>query len=129
MRIALSSGAARTVEPAITATPGHAIANFRCASAFLTRMSQAMERDLYVRLSGEGISRLMSAEIIDEWEDGFMIRSEEVLPTGPGRTYYVEEGDHIVALDIPRPPQSEGPFDYAAQIDRSDVRPVSVLTS
>jgi hypothetical protein len=84
-----------------------------------------MEQDLYVKLSGEGISRVMSAEIIDRWEDGCLIRSEEVLPVAVGRTYYVEEGEDLVAVTFPVSEKSDGPFDYPAQKDRSDVRPIA----
>lgn len=84
-----------------------------------------MEQDLYVKLTGEGISRVTSAEIIDRWEDGCLIRAEEALPAATGRTYYVEEGENLVAVSLHLHENSAGPVDYAAQKDRSDIRPLA----
>ncbi|WP_367872061.1 hypothetical protein [Luteolibacter sp. Populi] len=84
-----------------------------------------METDIYVREAEKGITLLMGAEIIDTWEDGCLVRSEEKLPAGGH--YYVEEGDQLVALSLPPPRQDRGPYDYAAQKDRSDIRPVPSL--
>jgi hypothetical protein len=70
---------------------------------------------------------VMGAEIVDEWEDGCLIRSEEILPVALGQTYYVKEGDDLVAVTFPVSSASESPFDYAARKDRSDIRPRSAL--
>jgi hypothetical protein len=81
-----------------------------------------MDNDVYVKEPGNGLVRMAGAEIIDTWEDGCLIRSEEALPEETGRNYYVEEGGHLVAVHLPPPRQEQGPFDYAAQKVRTDTR-------
>lgn len=81
-----------------------------------------MDNDVYVKEPGNGIIRMAGAEIIDTWENGCLIRSEEVLPEEAGRSYYVEEGGHLVAVHFSRARQEQGPFDYSAQKDRTDTR-------
>lgn len=81
-----------------------------------------MDNDVYVKEPGNGIVRVAGAEIIDTWENGCLIRAEEVLPEEAGRTYFVEDGGHLVAVHFPPARQTQGPFDYAAQKDRTDTR-------
>ncbi|WP_035604294.1 hypothetical protein [Haloferula sp. BvORR071] len=87
-----------------------------------------MDNDVYVREAANGLERLMSAEIVDTWEDGCLIRSEEALSMEPGTSYYVEEGDHLVAVHFGESREAQGPFDYAAQKDRTDVRRLPSLS-
>ena len=86
-----------------------------------------MDNDVYVKEAANGLVRLMSAEIIDTWEDGCLIRSEEALPAESGKNYYVEEGDHLVAVHFGAARETRGPYDYAAQKDRTDVRRLPTL--
>jgi hypothetical protein len=81
-----------------------------------------MDNDVYVKEPGNGIVRMAGAEIIDTWEDGCLIRSEEVLPEEVGRSFFVEEGGHLVAVHFSPARQQQAPFDYAAQKDRTDTR-------
>lgn len=82
-----------------------------------------MKPDVYVRSWENGLSRLRGAEIIDEWENGFRIRSEVRLPNLPGTGYYVVEGENLVAIRLGRS-DGQGPFDYPAEKEPSDVRPL-----
>ena len=88
-----------------------------------------MENDVYVKNAGNGVALLLSAEIIDTWEDGCLIRSEEALSTEAGKHYYVEEADQLVSVHFTHPHNAspQPPFDYPAQKDRSDVRRVPSL--
>ena len=88
-----------------------------------------METDIYVREAEKGVTLLMGAEIIDTWEDGCLIRSEEVLPEEVGRNYYVEEDGHLVAVHLPAARQEQGPYDYAVQKDRTDTRKLPALSA
>jgi hypothetical protein len=83
-----------------------------------------MNSEVYVRNSLTGFAPQLGAEIVDEWEGGCLIRSEEPLPTGDGIGYYVVEGPSLVAVKLPPVDGSQGPFDYAAEKDRSDIREV-----
>ena len=88
-----------------------------------------MDKDVYVKEPGNGIVRMAGAEIIDTWEDGCLIRSEEVLPEEVGRNYYVEEDGHLVAVHLPAARQEQGPYDYAVQKDRTDTRKLPALSA
>ncbi len=82
-----------------------------------------MNAEIYVRESEKGIARQLGAEVIDEWKGGRRIRSEEPLKSLPFVTYYVAEGGVLVAVELGEP-SGEGPYDYAAEIDTSDTRPL-----
>jgi hypothetical protein len=88
-----------------------------------------METDVYVKEPGNGIVRIAGAEIIDMWEAGCLIRSEEELPEEAGRNYYVEEDGHLVAVHFPAARQQQGPFDYAAQKVRTDTRKLPAVSA
>lgn len=81
-----------------------------------------MDNDVYVKEPGNGIIRMAGAEIIDTWEDGCLIRSDEALPEEAGRTYFVEEGGLLVAVHFSPARQEQAPYDYAAQKVRTDTR-------
>jgi hypothetical protein len=83
-----------------------------------------MNREVYVRHSATGFAPQLGAEVVDEWDGGCLIRSEEPLSVEDGSSYYVVEGRSLVAVKLPPVDQSEGPFDYAAEKDRSDIREV-----
>lgn len=83
-----------------------------------------MDTAVYVRVSGEGIGMVMGAEIVDDWEGGCLIRAEEPLEPAPGRDYYVADGDELVAVRFDPAAAGQGPYDYAADKDRSDTRPL-----
>jgi hypothetical protein len=89
-------------------------------SAILRSMNTAV----YVRKAGEGIALAAGAEIIEAWEGGCLIRSEERLESPPGVTYYVAEGNDLVAVKFPPSEADAAPFDYPAEMDRSDTRTV-----
>lgn len=61
-------------------------------------------------------------EVIDDWEGGCLIRADEPLPDGPGSTCFIVESDALVGLRLPSFPSGNGPFEYVAEKDRSDVR-------
>lgn len=79
-----------------------------------------MNTAVYVRRSGEAIALEAGAEIIEAWEGGCLIRSEGPLEASPGVSYYVADGDEFVAVRFPVAEAKEAPFDYAAELDRSD---------
>ena len=83
-----------------------------------------MDTAVYVRRSGEGIALAAGAEIIERWEGGCLIRSEERLDSPPGVTYYVADGKDLVAVKFPPSEADAPPFDYPAELDRSDTRTV-----
>ena len=82
-----------------------------------------MDTGVYIRRSHEDVALFPAAEVIDDWDNGCLIRSEEKIEPSPDDAYYVVEGDQeLVALKF-SPSDTEGPpFDYAAQKDRSDTR-------
>ena len=86
------------------------------------RFTDAMDTGVYIRRSHEGIALLPGAEIIDDWDGGCLIRSEEKLESPPGVAYYVTEGDQLVAVKFPPAHSETAPYDYAADKDRSDIR-------
>jgi hypothetical protein len=83
-----------------------------------------MKPEVFVRDSQKGFAVLMGAEVVDDWEGGCMIRSEERLLQPPGTRFYVTEGDSVIAVKLTSPDQQRPPFDYPAEKDRSDVRPL-----
>jgi hypothetical protein len=80
-----------------------------------------MNTEVYIREGGTGIRHHLGAEVVDEWEDGCLIRSEERLETAPFISYYIVEGQALVAVKLGEP-SGTGPFDYSVELDRSDVR-------
>ena len=74
-----------------------------------------------------GFVLLEGVELLDQWEGGCLIRTETLLPDGPADTCYVLEGNVLVALRFPYPPKGNGPYDYAAEKDHSDIRVVPVF--
>lgn len=83
-----------------------------------------MRTEVFVRDSQKGFILQLGAEVVDEWENGCMIRSEERLHQPPGTRFYVIEGDSVVAVRLTSPGQKHPPFDYPAEKDRSDIRPM-----
>lgn len=61
-------------------------------------------------------------EVVDDWGDGCLIRSEEPLSRESGDTCFVAERDALVALRITTLPAGMGPFEYIAEKDYSDMR-------
>jgi len=45
-----------------------------------------MDTGVYIRRSSEGIALLPGAEVIEDWDGGCLIRSEEKLGSPPGVT-------------------------------------------
>jgi len=66
-------------------------------------------------------------EVIDDWGDGCLIRSEEPLSDDVGDMCFVAEGDALVALRLPPMPAGVGPFEYLAEKDYSDIRMAHVF--
>jgi hypothetical protein len=81
-----------------------------------------MDTGVYIRRSNEGIALLPGAEIVNDWDGGCLIRSEEKLESPPGVAYYVTEGEQLIAVKFPPANTGTAPFDYAADKDRSDTR-------
>jgi len=81
-----------------------------------------MDTGVYVRKPGEGIQLLAGAEVIDDWDSGCLIRSEEKIESAPGVDYYVAEGEQLVGVKFSAVEDDTAPFDYAADKDRSDTR-------
>ena len=90
-------------------------------------MKTILHPEVYVRDGRGGFILRDGAEIVDEWQGGCLVRSEDRLPTGPAETCYVIEGEVLVALRLPADPTGHGPFDYAAEKDRSDMRLIPVF--
>ena len=82
-----------------------------------------MNTDVYIREAEGGFTRRLGAEVIEEWETGRMIRSESRLESEPFISYYIVDGESLSAVKL-GPAKGEGPFDYAAEIDPSDTRPL-----
>jgi hypothetical protein len=83
-----------------------------------------MKTEVFVRDSQKGFTLQLGAEVVDEWETGCMIRSEGRLLQPQGTRFYVAEGDSVVAVKLTSPDQKHPPFDYPAEKDRSDIRPM-----
>lgn len=83
-----------------------------------------MNTEVFIRESQKGFTVQPGAEVVDEWEGGCMIRSEERLHQPPGTRFYVAEGDSVIAVKLTSPGQKRPPFDYPAEKDRSDIRPL-----
>lgn len=77
--------------------------------------------EIYIRESEAGITRPLGAKIVDRWESAIRIRSEVELERKDFLTYFLEEGEALVALKLGEP-EGDGPYDYVGEIDRSDVR-------
>ncbi|MCW1923092.1 hypothetical protein OKA05_11055 [Luteolibacter arcticus] len=67
------------------------------------------------------------AEVLNDWGDGCLIRSDELVSTEPADTCFVAEGDALVALRFPQLPVGVGPFEYLAEKDYSDIRITSIF--
>jgi hypothetical protein len=87
-----------------------------------------MDTGLYIRRFNESIALLPGAEIIDDWDGGCLIRSEEKLESPPGVAYYVTEGDQLVGVKFPPAENETAPYDYSADKDRSDTRALADAT-
>jgi len=88
-----------------------------------------MDTGVYIRRSNEGIVVLPAAEVIEDWEGGCLIRSEEKLESSPDVTYYVAEGDQLIAVNFPSGGVETAPFDYVADKDRSDTREIALVAA
>ena len=87
---------------------------------------RAMDTGVYIRRSHEAIELVPAAEVIEAWEGGCLIRSEEKLESSPSATYYVIEADQLVAVKLSSAEAKAAPFDYAADKDRSDTRALAL---
>ena len=83
---------------------------------------RTMDTGVYIRRSHEDVALVPGAEVIDDWDDGCLIRSEEKIEPSPDDGYYVVEGEQLVAVKFSPSDTATPPFDYAAQKDRSDTR-------
>jgi hypothetical protein len=85
-------------------------------------MITILHPEIYMRDGRGGFLLKEGVEIVDDWGDGCLIRSEEPLSGESGDTCFMAEGEALVALRIPQMPAGVGPFEYLAQKDYSDIR-------
>ncbi|HEY1122200.1 MAG TPA: hypothetical protein VGE67_11395 [Haloferula sp.] len=85
-------------------------------------MSTILHTEIYMRDGRGGFLLRDGVEIVDDWGDGCLIRSDEPLSTDSTDTCFVAEGEALVALRLPSMPVGIGPFEYIAEKDYSDIR-------
>jgi hypothetical protein len=85
-------------------------------------MITILHPEIYMSDGRGGFLLKDGVEIVDDWGDGCLIRSEEPLSADSGDTCFMAEGDALVALCIPPMAAGVGPFEYLAQKDYSDIR-------
>jgi len=85
-------------------------------------MSTILHPEIYM-LDGRGGFLLKDGvEVVEDWGDGCLIRSEEPLSIDSGEICFVAERDALVALRFSKMPAGVGPFEYIAEKDYSDIR-------
>jgi hypothetical protein len=85
-------------------------------------MRTILHPEIYMRDGRGGFLLKDNVEVVDDWGDGCLIRSDEPLSSEAGDMCFVAERDALVALRIPQMPAGLGPFEYLAQKDYSDIR-------
>jgi hypothetical protein len=90
-------------------------------------MKTTLHPEIYLRDGRGGFLLKEGTEVVDDWGDGCLIRSDEPLSTESADTCFVVEGDALVALRFPQMPAGIGPFEYLAQKDYSDIRVAPVF--
>ena len=85
-------------------------------------MSTILHPEIYMRDGRGGFLLKDGLEVVDDWGDGCLIRSEEPLSDQPGDTCFVAEGEALIALRFPKMPAGIAPFEYLAEKDYSDIR-------
>ena len=85
-------------------------------------MSTIFHPEIYMRDGRGGFLLKDGAEVVDDWGDGCLIRSEEPLSNESSDPCFVTEGEALIALRLPQMPAGMGPFEYLAEKDYSDIR-------
>lgn len=90
-------------------------------------MSTMIHPEIYMRDGRGGFLLKDGVEVVDDWSDGCLIRSEEPLSNESSDICFVAEGEALVALRFPPMPVGIGPFEYLAEKDYSDIRIAQVF--
>ena len=85
-------------------------------------MSTVLHPEIYMNDGRGGFLLKDGVEVVDDWGEGCLIRSEEPLSGEPFDTCFVTEGDVLVALRIHTMVTGAGPWEYLAEKDYSDIR-------